>query len=136
MKHLPIGIIYGFISLISFMGTDHSTINIHTISILIGWIVLLITILNIQWFDKTTDGYFIFTILLFLAARLAKYNAPSVATFSTLLAIGVGMGLVVICCAKNHILPALCLLGIYGIEIGNIIILDDSPSYDLSDFIF
>lgn len=135
MKHLPIGIIYGFISLISFMGSEYSTISLHTISVLIGWIMLLVLILNIQWFDKVADGYFIITILLFMAARLAKYNAPSVAKESSYFAVGVGLGLVAYCCKRKNVLPAILLLGIYSLEIGNMIMIDDSPSYDLSDFI-
>ena len=49
MKHLPIGIIYGFVSLISFMGSDYSSIGLKTLTMLLMWIMLLVFILNIQW---------------------------------------------------------------------------------------
>ena len=119
MKHIPIAIIYGFLSLISFVGTDLSNVGFPAVSILLSWIILFALIYSIQWFDHVTDIYFIIVILLFLASRMARYNAPEITKPATYIAIGVGMGLVAECCYKGHMWPIIFLLSIFSLEIVN-----------------
>lgn len=135
MKNISVACIYGFISLLSFMDSDFTSINFESISIIISWITLLCLTFTMDWFDKITDGYFMFTILLFIASRLAKYNAISIAKEATYISIGVGMGLVVNSFYNNHLMTGLLLLGIFSIEIGNMIIINDNKNIDISDFL-
>lgn len=135
MKHIPIACIYGFISLLSYMKSDYTTVSFHTVSIIIGWIILLSMIFTLDWFDKVTDGYFIFTILFFFAARLAKYNTPEIATEASYVAIGVGLGVVVNSFHKKHLDTGLLMLGILLLEFTNISIDTDIKSVDFMDLI-
>lgn len=116
-KHLSLGFIYGLISLICFLGTDMSTVLFDSVMVLISWIALIAMIYSIQWFDYTTDGYFIITILLFMAARLARYNGLTIAKPASYIAIGVGLGLVVQSIINHKGWAAIWLLSIFAIEI-------------------
>lgn len=128
MKHIPTVCIYGFISLLSFMKSDFSSINFQSISILISWISLLCLSFTMDWFDKITDGYFMITVLFFLASRLARHNATEISEEATYLAIGIGMGLVAKSFYNEHLITALLLISIFSIEIGNMIIIDENIS--------
>lgn len=117
IKHLPVALIYGFISLISFLKADMSAVSFETLMILVSWIALIAMIYSVQWFDNVTDGYLIITLMLFLAARLARYSAMTIATPATYIAIGVGLGLIAQCFINNKGWPAVWLAGIFAIEI-------------------
>lgn len=134
MKHISIVCIYGFISLLNFMTSDFSSINFQSISIVISWIAFLFFTFTIDWFDKVTDGYFMFTVLFFIASRLARYNAMLISKEITYIAIGVGLGLVAKSFYNMHLLTGLLLISMFGIEIGNMII-SDEKSIDISNFV-
>ena len=95
MKHIPIACLYGFMSLLSYVKDDGTKMSFQMVSIMIGWIILLCLTFTVDWFDKTTNGYFMIMILLFIAARLAKYNTPEIAPECSYIAVGVGLGVVV-----------------------------------------
>lgn len=135
MKHLKLGMIYGFISLMCFLGADMSSVSFETIMILVSWITLMATIYSIQWFDLTTNGYFILTILMFFAARLARYNAMSITKPVTYIAIGVGLGLVAKCIANGKGWPAVFFLSIFAIEICAMEFEDTFKSVDVTDYL-
>lgn len=117
------------------MGSNYTMISFQSFSIIVSWLILLALVYEIQFFDKTTDGYFILTILLFLAARLARYNAQSVAKAASYIAIGVGFGIVAECAYKNRMWPVLFLIGIFSIEIANIDLDPGINPVDISDYI-
>lgn len=117
LKHLSIGLIYGFISLLCFLKSDMSAISFDSLMILVSWIALIAMIYSVQWFDNITDGYFILVLLLFFAARLARYSTITIAKPATYIAIGVGMGLVGKCMLKNQGWATIWLLSIFAIEI-------------------
>lgn len=117
MKHLPVALLYGFISLVSFLKADMSAVSFESFMLIVSWIALIAMIYCVQWFDTITDGYLILTLLLFLAARLARYSAMTIATPATYIAIGIGMGLIAQCIVNNKGWPAVWLAGIFAIEI-------------------
>lgn len=117
MKNVPLALIYGFISLFTYMKTNYTEISINTLIIILAWIILLCSTFTMNWMDKTTEGYFTIVVLLFLAARLAKYNVPEISDEATWLAIGVGMGVVLNSFSKEHAATGLFLLSIFFLEI-------------------
>lgn len=117
MKHIPLGIIYGLISLISFLGNDMSSVSFDSVMMLISWIAIIAMIYSIQWFDKVTDGYFVLVILLFMASRLARYNSINISNPTAYIAIGIGMGLIVQCILNEQPWPAIFLISIFAIEV-------------------
>lgn len=133
LKHIPLSIIYGFITLISYLGSDYSTADFKTFSVIMAWILLLCLIFNIQWFDKITDGYFVIVILLFLAARLAKYNAVEVASSASYIAVGIGLGLCVKSAYCGYLWATLFFLSIFVIEIVNVSLDPKLGSVNLED---
>lgn len=135
LKHLCLAFIYGFLTLIAYMGNNYTLISFQSFCIIITWIIFLALIYEIQFFDKITDFYFVLTVLLFLAARLARYNARSIANAASYIAIGVGCGIVAECAYKNKIWPVLFLLGIFSIEITNIELDPKIDPVDISAYI-
>ena len=136
MKHIPIACIYGFTSLLGYILNDGTKISFQMVSIIIGWILLLFITFTIDWFDKTTDGYFIIMILLFLATRLAKYNSPEIASECSYVTIGVSLGIVINSFYKNHIDTGLFLLSILFLEMININIDTGIESIDMNQILF
>ena len=120
-KHLTMGILYGLVSFMAFIGSDLSAVSFDALMILISWIALIALVYSIQWFDHVTDGYFIITMLLFFTARLARYNTISIANYISYIAIGVGLGLLAKSIDNNKGWAAIWLISIFAIEIFTII---------------
>ena len=116
MKHFTIVFIYGLLALLSHNGVDMGNVDFQTFSILLSWLMLILIIFTMKWFDKVTDGYFIFTILFAIAARLARYNAPSVADDATMISMLVTGGLLVQSIHKKQMGTGMLVLGILMLE--------------------
>lgn len=131
MKHIIIACFYGFISLLNCVNSDGIKMSFEMISIMIGWIILLCMTFTMDWFGKITDGYFIIMILLFIASRLAKFNAPEIAPECSFIAIGVALGIVANSFQKNHLDTGIFLLSILFLEVINICIDTNIESVDM-----
>ena len=135
MKHIPIACLYGFMSLLSYVKDDGTKIPFEMVSIMIGWIILLCLTFTVDWFDKTTNGYFMIMILLFITARLAKYNTPEIAPECSYIAVGVGLGVVVNSFVKNHLDTGIFLLSIFLLEVINMNVATNIQSVDMEQIL-
>lgn len=135
MKHIPIACIYGFMSLFNYVNSDATQISFQMVSIIIGWIILLCFTFTVDWFNKVEDGFFIITMLLFIAARLAKYNAPEIAQECSYIAVGVGLGVVANSFNKKHLDSGLFMLSIFLLEVVNMNIVTGIKSVDMAEIL-
>lgn len=135
MNHIPIACFYGFMSLLSYVKDDGTKISFQMVSIMIGWIMLLFITFTVDWFDKTTNGYFMIMMLLFIAARLAKYNTPEIAQECSYVAVGIALGVVVNSFHKEHLDTGLFLLSILLLEVINMNISTNIKSVDMEQIL-
>ena len=116
VKHFLMVFIFGLLSLLSHGNSNVANVDFETFSIILSWLFLFLFIFSIKWFDKITDGYFVFTILFALAARLAKYNAESIADNTVVISMIVTSGLLVQCINKKQIGSGILVLSVLLIE--------------------
>lgn len=124
LRHFIIIFIFGIISITSYLLYSNKEnldlYNFQFFSILFIWLLLLILIFNISWFDDKTNIYFIFIILFSLIPRISRYNSIEISKGLSYISILFTSGLLIKSLSKLHIKSSFLILGIILIEYLNL----------------
>lgn len=125
LPHFTMCFLYGFLSLLTHSNSEVSDLKFQTFFILLFWVLLLCSLFTLQWMDKNTHIYFIFTILFFMANRLTKYNTPDISEKLTPVTSLMLLGLVVQSAHKGAQWSTILFLSILAIDLVNINIMNE-----------
>lgn len=133
LPHFTMCFLYGFLSLLTHYKSEESFLKFQTFFLLLFWLILLCSLFTIQWMDKNTNIYFIFTIMFFMANKIAKYNVPDIAEKLTPITSLILLGLITQSAHKGAMWSTVLFLSIFAINIVNINIMDEIQEFEEFD---